>query len=127
MPGNVAWTQTAATSGRVSVYLTTSSFGTAEPTVQSTGGKVVHTKRVDLLSVAAAPAASYQITDWTDIVDLTDGAGHGLLVATDTIFIGTIQTSAAVPITGGSVAWRIMYRWKNVTLQEYIGIVQSQQ
>jgi hypothetical protein len=124
---NLTWTQTAATAGSTRIYLTTASFGTTEPAITASSGKVISFKRVDLLSVAAAPAASYQITDFTDIVDLTDGAGHGVLVATDNIFLGTIQTSAAVPVVTGNVAMRILYRWKNVGLQEYIGIVQSQQ
>lgn len=56
--------------------------------------------------------------------DLTDGAGHGVLVATDRIYcqISSTGTGAAQQCTG-----KIWYRWKNVTLPEYIGIVQSQQ
>lgn len=59
---------------------------------------------------------------WTD--NLTDGAGHGYLVATDYIFaqVGSQNTNAAQ-----FVDIKILYRWKNVGLQEYIGIVQGQQ
>lgn len=67
-----------------------------------------------------------------DIHDLTDGAGHGILVATDQIFL-TQQTgltsmggSTADTITG-FVQADLIYRFKEVKLQEYIGIVQSQQ
>lgn len=56
--------------------------------------------------------------------DCTDGAGHGLLVATDTIFIG-VNTSNFAALAGFNV--KILYRWKLVSVEEYIGIVQSQQ
>lgn len=121
------FTQTAATAESARIYLTTSSFGATEPTTSQQAGKVIAIKRIDLLSVAAAPAASFQMIGLYDMIDLTDSAGHGLLVATDQVFTGMIQTSAAIPFAAGGVAWRIMYRWKNVGLQEYIGIVQSQQ
>jgi len=57
-------------------------------------------------------------------VDLTDGAGHGLLVATDAIFqdVNTLGFAGAATVQA-----RLLYRWKEITLQEYIGIVQSQQ
>jgi hypothetical protein len=66
-----------------------------------------------------------------DIHDLTDGAGHGILVATDNIWL-TGQLIVAAPggisvIASGVVFCDIFYRFKKVTLQEYIGIVQSQQ
>ena len=56
--------------------------------------------------------------------DLTDGAGHGYLVATDQIYlqISSSNTGATNYCNG-----KLYYRWKNVNLQEYIGIVQSQQ
>ena len=56
------------------------------------------------------------------MVDLTDDAGHGILVASDTIYTqlsGTAAWATAVNV-------RIMYRMKRVGLSEYIGIVQSQ-
>lgn len=56
--------------------------------------------------------------------DLTDGAGHGFLVATDNIYfqISSVATNAPQSCRG-----KLYYRWKNVSLQEYIGIVQGQQ
>lgn len=64
--------------------------------------------------------------------DLTDGAGHGILVATDNIYL-SVQTSltayngsSADEIIGFCFA-DLIYRFKEVKLQEYIGIVQSQQ
>ena len=58
------------------------------------------------------------------VIDLTDGDGHGVLVATDNIFIGFNTAGfTAVALTSG----KILYRFKEVELVEYIGIVQSQQ
>lgn len=64
--------------------------------------------------------------------DLTDGAGHGVLIATDQIFLSissTLFTLAPLVATETSASANcdILYRFKEVALQEYIGIVQSQQ
>jgi len=58
------------------------------------------------------------------VFDLTDGAGHGLLVAVDNLFVQVDTTGMA----GARVfELKILYRFKTVSLTEYIGIVQSQQ
>lgn len=58
-------------------------------------------------------------------VDLTDGAGHGLLVATDKLYC---QVSSALQTPDlAEVKFKIMYRFKTVGMREYVGIVQSQQ
>ena len=58
------------------------------------------------------------------VFDMTDGAGHGVLVATDNIFLAANTQGQA----GASIfRWKILYRFKEVSLVEYIGIVQSQQ
>lgn len=64
------------------------------------------------------------MVDGPEVVDLTDGAGHGVLVATDRIFFGasTLGWNNAAAFNA-----RVLYRWKEVGLTEYIGIVQSQQ
>ena len=56
--------------------------------------------------------------------DMTDGAGHGLLVGTDSIYASIYSTA-----TGSSQGFiaKIFYRLKNVGVFEYVGIVQSQQ
>lgn len=56
-------------------------------------------------------------------MDLTDGAGHGFLVATDNLFV---QISSVGTDNVQTASIKILYRWKNVGLAEYIGIVQSQ-
>lgn len=57
-------------------------------------------------------------------IDLTDSAGHGILVATDNLFFAVYSATTGVANTG---VCRIEYRFKDVSLEEYIGIVQSQQ
>jgi len=68
-----------------------------------------------------------------DIHDLTDGAGHGILIATDNVYLAfdvLISSPAGNNISvlvGSYLQADLIYRFKNVSLQEYIGIVQSQQ
>lgn len=68
-----------------------------------------------------------------EIHDLTDGDGHGVLVATDNIFVGWVVlvsdtgSTDGFPVFANSLNVDILYRWKEVSLAEYIGIVQSQQ
>lgn len=119
---------TAATAASVRAYLTTTSFGTTEPLVTQMSGKVLAKKRVDFFSTAVAAAMTgYSGSSIEEIMDLTDQAGNGILVATDNLFTGNIQTGATNPLSGGNIGCRLLYRWKNVGLSEYIGIVQSQQ
>lgn len=121
----VTLTLSAAAVNTLDVYLTTRSFGSTEPNSSEHDGNIIadwHWK-TSVQGTAAnvyGPSIQFPMT-----VDLTDGAGHGLLVATDNIFVGVIQTGTNAPITGNLVV-RLLYRWKNVSIQEYIGIVQSQ-
>jgi hypothetical protein len=115
---------TVGTNSASRMYLTTRTFGTVEPTTPQNNGGVVTKWRIELPSTAASATA--EVFQGVYLSDLTDGAGHGMLVATDNVFLGGIQTAATSPING-VVNVRLLYRWKNVQLQEYIGIVQSQQ
>lgn len=58
------------------------------------------------------------------VFDCTDGAGHGILVATDNIYFGCNTAGFTAAAAFGC---RLLYRMKNISLPEYIGIVQSQQ
>lgn len=58
------------------------------------------------------------------IYDCTDGAGHGILIATDSIFVQMQSGGFDAPAQADV---KIMYRFKKVSLDEYVGIVQSQQ
>ncbi len=58
-------------------------------------------------------------------IDLTDNEGNGILVATQNIVIVGANTSGtAGPRT---VTAKVLYRLTEVGIQEYVGIVQSQQ
>jgi hypothetical protein len=60
--------------------------------------------------------------------DMTDNAGHGVLVATDNVFIQqTASNGVNANTTGVPAACVLFYRFKEVGLAEYVGIVQSQQ
>lgn len=72
-----------------------------------------------------ATAVGFQTSTLTEQHDdLTDGAGHGHLVATDNIVLSV--ASVATGITNTIYA-KITYRFKEIGLAEYVGIVQSQQ
>ena len=103
-------------------FISTTSFGTtattfAEPRVFAGWTRINQA----VFTAAGTYMSNY---DNTKIMDLTDGAGHGILVATDNIFIQVISVGTGLTNT---VRIKLLYRWKNVSLQEYIGIVQSQQ
>lgn len=55
--------------------------------------------------------------------DLTDGMGHGYLVAVDTLYVGCASGGMAAA-SGGS--GRIYWRFVSVSLAEFLGLIQSQ-
>lgn len=75
-------------------------------------------------SVANAAPTSFQSVEAIKYFDMTDSAGHGYLVATDNIFLG-VASAATNSTNSGSC--KFLYRFKEVSLSEYVGIVQSQQ
>jgi len=74
---------------------------------------------------AAAITPAVTVQDQERYVDMTDGAGHGVLLATDQLyfFLTTAGTGAHTFEAGG----KLLFRFKAVDLQDYIGIVQGQQ
>lgn len=89
----------------------------AEPTVFA----AMSVAQNGAFTAAGTYGQNYDRIHW---VDLTDGMGHGVLVATDNIFAQVQSSGTGISV---SVLIKILYRWKNVSLQEYVGIVQSQQ
>ncbi len=57
-------------------------------------------------------------------IDLTDGAGNGMLVATDRLTV--VGGGVGNALVGDYIA-KIGYRMTNIGINEYVGIVQSQQ
>jgi len=60
------------------------------------------------------------------VQDYTDGAGHGILVATPVIYF-SFQTQLYASATAVASTVKILYRFKEVNLLEVIGMIQSQQ
>lgn len=99
--------------------------GTTWFQVKADGGTIDYAERTVAVTHATPDVA---VTNDDPILhDLTDGAGHGVLIGTDKI----VLTIASGIGTGTGLvcraAVRLLYRIKAVTLAEYIGIVQSQQ
>lgn len=113
------WAQDAAeTDSDIRVFLTTSSFGT-------TAINYGNTRIIDAVGQLKYITTSGSFNDVLPIVhDLNDGAGHGFLVATDNIYIQIASGSTGATNT---VYCKVLYRWKDVSTTEYVGIVQGQQ
>lgn len=107
---------------RISVQMTTKSFA-AEVLLSEPTCFFRYQKDNINAFTATGTGGLYQEFE-PNIQDFTDGAGHGILVASDNIFLGiaSLATGAA-----NNVQVKILYRWKDVSIQEYVGIVQSQQ
>lgn len=55
--------------------------------------------------------------------DFTDRAGHGIIIATESLFLSVIGTSQTAAQTARC---RIFYRFKNVNVNEFIGLAIQQ-
>lgn len=102
---------------RVFLTLTTRDFGTTQANLSDPN--VFFLYKREILITTSGQIINYE----PYLMDLTDNAGHGILIATDKIYlqVGSVTTGTAVT---GDI--KILYRWKNVALSEYIGIVQAQ-
>lgn len=110
---------------QISFTLSTTSFATTAPTLGLAEPRAVYA-RTDSNRSAFTAGGTYMMQDVgaNGVVDLTDGAGHGVLIATDNLFLQVASTGTGA---ANNVVLKLLYRWKNVSLQEYIGIVASQQ
>jgi len=63
-------------------------------------------------------------------IDLTDDSGHGIIFCGQKIYLSasftTAQTGTQTTAAAVNYSCRILFRWKNVSLTEYIGVVTSQ-
>lgn len=104
----------------VTYYLCTKNPGTsAQPANQAVDGSVLAT----LLTSSNETTSGAIVQNSPIAVDLTDGSGHGVLLATDSVFLQFVNGtgSAATP------QCRVLYRFKEVSVTEFIGIVQAQE
>ena len=76
------------------------------------------------LTIQAGAGSTVAFRDASTLYDLTDGAGHGVIVAAknDTVGISTFNTAVSNRVTV-----RILYRYKEVGLTEFITLAQFQQ
>lgn len=88
----------------------------ADPRAISSWFKVIQ-------GIAGSTSALF-VQPTTFVDDMTDRAGHGYLLATDNVYVHLQSTGTTV---ANQMVVRFSYRWKDVSLTEYIGIVQSQQ
>lgn len=62
------------------------------------------------------------------LLDLTDGAGHGILIATPSLtFANSIFTTGPGTIQQSFRVAAFLFRFKEIDLTEFLGILQSQQ
>lgn len=55
--------------------------------------------------------------------DLSDGAGNGILVATPQLFLGAVSIGQSGAMSAGV---KLLYRYVDIPIEEYVGIVSSQ-
>lgn len=109
--------------GSTRMYLSTTSWAAAEPTLLQQTGRVICKNSVQHIYIGTSTGGSSE--ELEKIIDITDGVGHGILVAVDTLYVGVIGTASS-GLSGGNVSARILYRWKKIGLTEWIGMSQSQ-
>jgi len=86
----------------------------------------VHQWRKDTRASAAAGEGS-SAADATWSFDLTDGAGHGFLVAAPNVtFEWRLAANGSATLAESFYSCAFLYRFKEVALSEYIGILNSQ-
>lgn len=78
----------------------------------------------DFEALADAAPTTRNFFSRSYVTTLHDGAGHGYLVATDAIFLSLASVASGI---ANAVNLKIAYRFKEVGLEEYIGIVAGQQ
>lgn len=100
------------------IVLTTKNFGTTAVSAVEPSA-IAMARWFTRITTSGEIAPIYPIQ-----IDLTDDAGHGVLVATDNVFLQC--NSASTGLTNVVHCW-ILYRMKRVGTLEYVGIVQSQQ
>lgn len=103
--------------------ISTVNFGTSLVDL-GTPGVIMAGQDLNRAAFNAGGSANVHHLITPQVIDLTDGAGHGFLVATDNIFVQVDTDGFTLQAT---FAFRVLYRFKEVSLVEYIGIVQSQQ
>jgi len=105
-------------------YLSTKNFNTTAPSLQF-GDALVFAGASCISQTTQVTAVGEEVTQWNMpiVMDLSDGAGHGFLVATSNIYalLGSANTSAT-----NSCRIKILYRLKKVTEGQLTSLLLSQ-
>lgn len=83
----------------------------------------VHTAHLHTMAAKTSDLAAVERQQYMQ--DYTDGAGHGIVVASDHLYVGH-QTALWHAAHEPSAMIRILYRFKSIPLTEYLGVIQSQ-
>lgn len=73
--------------------------------------------------VFSAGTAYATIDDVVMVTDLTDGAGNGILIASESLFLGV---GSASYLQAPACAIRMLVRWKDISMAEYTQLKFSQ-
>ena len=103
--------------------LATRDYGANVATLEQPGIVAMTWKSFSVRSGSATATIPAGVQERINMIDLTDGAGHGVLVATDNMYL---QLSGDA-VWATYITCRVLYRMKSVGLTEYVGLVQSQQ
>jgi len=104
------------------IIFSTENYGSTAPTYAQDCIYFYEDSRMGAFTAAGTYGTFYPYTP--PPIDVTDGAGHGILVATEFLNVQVATAGYTNPATFG---WKILYRFKSVSLVEYIGLVQTQQ
>lgn len=107
-------------SSRIDVYLSTKNFVTTEPTLRQGDALVFASGQLKAIESTAAGVTTWELPI---INDLTDGAGHGFLVATSNIYAQIVSASTS---TTNTCRIKILYRLKKVQESQLMTLLLSQ-
>jgi len=110
------------TARSIAVQLTTKSFTSGQPLSEPNLFARYEKEFTNAFTAGGTGILSNEFEPYC--FDVTDGAGHGILIASDAIFMAVESTNTSAANSGRI---KLLYRWKDVSIQEYVGIVQSQQ
>jgi len=118
---NLIASSAAATQHELAIALTTKTFAAAVTFAEPTCFAFYQKTNVNAFTAGGTGLLANEVEPYD--YDCTDGSGHGFLVASDNIFLQIASVATGV---ANAAQVKIYYRWKDVSIQEYVGIVQSQ-
>lgn len=99
-------------------------LATSDPGSASTGMVSQPTCFAGVMQRRLITTSGVMAWDSPIVMDLMDGFGNGVLVATDRIFMRLVSSGTGV---ANPMTIKLLYRLVDIDIAEYVGIVQSQQ